>query len=74
MEHTNGKEYHIIYLIVELEITGGEWECSKFSLECKSQQGGRALVERATGVLFSECMDSTFTDLTRSWHEGRIQE
>lgn len=35
-----------------LEIIEGEWEYSKFSLECKSQQGGRVLVERATGVLF----------------------
>ena len=46
--------------VIEPEIIEGEWESSKFSLECKSQPEGRALVERATGVLFSEPVDNTF--------------
>lgn len=53
MECIDKKEYHIIcFIVVELETIEGEGECSKFSLECKSQQGRRVLVERATGGLF----------------------
>ena len=45
------KEYHIMCLI-ESEFKEGEWESSKFSLECASQPGGRVLVESNRSPIF----------------------
>ena len=45
------KEYHIMCLI-EAELKEGEWESSKFSLECASQPGGRVLVESNRSPIF----------------------
>ena len=48
-----GKEYHIVCLtVVESELKEGEWEYSKFSLECTSQPGGRVLVESNRSPIF----------------------
>lgn len=61
MEYVSGKEYQAMLLtVIEPEVIGGEEEYSELSLECRSQPGGRVLVEKATGALFWERMDNTF--------------
>lgn len=50
----------MLLTVIEPEVIGGEEEYSELSLECRSQPGGRVLVEKATGALFWERMDNTF--------------